>query len=76
MENKNEKLRLNDELLEKVAGGKSSCYGTAVVPDDLFCPNCGSDQMLMDIGYGYYLCVADNCGVAFNLNGDIFTPEP
>ena len=76
MENKNEKIRLNDELLEKVAGGKLSCYGTSEVPDDVFCPNCGGDQMLMDIGYGYYLCAADNCGIAFNMNNEIFTPDP
>ena len=76
MENKKGIVALNDELLDKVSGGKSSCYGTAVVPDDVFCPRCGSDQMLMYIDYGYYLCVADGCGIAFNLNGDIFTPDP
>ena len=28
MENKKDKVKLNDDRLDKVSGGKSSCYGT------------------------------------------------
>lgn len=75
MENKIDKFALNDELLDRVSGGKTSCYGTTEVPDDVFCPRCGGDQMLLNLGYGLYECVAPGCGIAFDLNGNIYTPQ-
>ena len=73
MEKKKEKVALNDELLEKVSGGKSSCYGAVEVDDNVFCVQCGGDKMLLDLGYGLYECIT--CGIAFDLNGNIYTPQ-